>query len=116
MEITSIDLYPTRSSDRVLTYASIVFDDEFVVHNIRLIQTEEKLIVAMPNEEYDGGFRDIAHPITQDCRKKIRAALLETYEDEIGPIEEEPDSPGATDSSDERSPEAVREPDSDTET
>lgn len=95
MDITSIELYPTRSSDRVLTYASVVFDDEFVVHNIRLIDTDEKLIVAMPNEEHDGGFRDIAHPINQDCRLKIRERLLEEYEEEVEPLDENRSSESA---------------------
>ncbi|MFB6344541.1 MAG: SpoVG family protein [bacterium] len=64
---------------RVLAYASVVLDEEFVVHNIRLVETEEKVFVAMPNEEYRDGFRDIAHPISNGCRERIFKAIASAY-------------------------------------
>src|SRR5690606_41609504 len=83
---------PTRrSSDRRLrrvstegkmrAIASITFDDEFVVHDVRIIDGNNGLFVAMPSKRTsDGEFRDIAHPINSKTREKIQAAVLKEYE------------------------------------
>lgn len=66
--------------------ASITFDEEFVVHDIRVIDGNNGLFVAMPSKRTpDGEFRDIAHPINSNTRAKIQEAVLEQYrrEDEI---------------------------------
>ncbi len=60
--------------------ASITIDHEFVVHDIRVIDGNTGLFVAMPSKRTpDGGFRDIAHPITSSTRQMIQDAVLEVY-------------------------------------
>jgi stage V sporulation protein G len=61
--------------------ASITLDDEFVVHDIRVIDGNNGMFVAMPSKRTpDGEFRDIAHPITSETRDKIQAAVLAAFD------------------------------------
>lgn len=84
LEISSVRVYPVdEGNDRLLSFASVVFNEEFVVHNLRLVEADSGIIVAMPNEEYRGNFRDIAHPITNSCRQMIREAIVEEYNDHV---------------------------------
>lgn len=63
---------------------SITIDDEFVVHDIKVIDGEKGLFIAMPSRKAaDGEYRDIAHPINSDTRNKIQQIILEKYESEI---------------------------------
>ncbi|MFB9327689.1 septation regulator SpoVG [Paenibacillus aurantiacus] len=81
MQITDIRLRSTNNDGRMKAIASITFDGEFVVHDIRVIEMEGRLFVAMPSKRTpDGQFRDIAHPITPAAREKIQAAVLAEYE------------------------------------
>jgi len=62
---------------------SVTFDDEFVVHDIRIIDGQNGLFVAMPSRRTaDGQFKDIAHPINSETRAKIQDAILERYRQE----------------------------------
>ncbi len=89
LEVTSVRVYPVEEDhERLLSFASVVFNEEFVVHNLRLVKADSGLIVAMPNEEYQGSFRDIAHPITDGCRKRIREAIIDEFNRNV-PVEEE---------------------------
>jgi stage V sporulation protein G len=82
--ITSVRVYPVdEGNDRLLSFASVVFEEEFVVHNLRLVEADSGIIVAMPNEEYRGNFRDIAHPITNECRERIRREIVREYNDNV---------------------------------
>jgi stage V sporulation protein G len=95
MEVTSANVYPVDDddNDRLLAFSSVVFDDEFVVHNVRLIEADSRTIVAMPNEEFKGEYRDIAHPISNQCRDKIRQKVIEQYNEKVDGHEKvEPDS------------------------
>lgn len=84
IQVSSVRVYPVESgNDRLLAFASVVFNDEFVVHNLRLVRANSGIIVAMPNEEYRGSFRDIAHPITNSCRERIRENVIEAYNEEV---------------------------------
>lgn len=81
MEVTDVRLRRVNTEGRMLAIASITIDDEFVVHDIRVIDGNNGLFVAMPSKRTpDGEFRDIAHPITSKTREKIQAAVLEEYE------------------------------------
>ncbi len=63
---------------------SITIDEEFVVHDIKVIEGEKGLFIAMPSRKAaDGEYRDIAHPINSDTRNKIQQIILEKYESEV---------------------------------
>ena len=82
MKITDVRLRKTESDDnRMKALVSITFNDEFVVHDIRVIEGNNGLFVAMPSKRTpDGEFRDIAHPINQGARERIQSMILAEYE------------------------------------
>lgn len=80
MEVTDVRLRRVASEGRMRAIASITMDQEFVVHDIRVIDGNNGLFVAMPSKRTpDGEFRDIAHPINSGTRAKIQDAVLEEY-------------------------------------
>lgn len=81
MEVTDVRLRRVQTEGRMRAIASITLDNEFVVHDIRVIDGNTGLFVAMPSKRTpDGEFRDIAHPINSDMRTKIQQAVLTAYE------------------------------------
>ncbi|OXS73633.1 septation regulator SpoVG [Domibacillus enclensis] len=81
MEITDIRLRRIQTDGRMRAIASITFDREFVIHDIRVIEGNNGLFVAMPSKRTpEGEFRDIAHPINSGTRGKIQDSVLEEYE------------------------------------
>lgn len=61
---------------------SVTFDNEFVVHDIKIVEGERGLFIAMPSRKTPAGeFRDIAHPINSDTRKTIQEAILNAYQE-----------------------------------
>lgn len=81
MEITDVRLRRVNTEGRMRAIASITIDNEFVVHDIRVIDGNNGMFVAMPSKRTpDGEFRDIAHPITSSTREKIQVAVLAEYE------------------------------------
>ena|SRR5690625_3312633 len=80
MEVTEVRLRRVNTEGRMRAIASITFNDEFVVHDIRVIDGNNGLFVAMPSKRTpDGEFRDIAHPINSNTRAKIQEAVLAEY-------------------------------------
>lgn len=80
MEVTDVRLRKVDTDGRMRAIASITIDDEFVVHDIRVIDGNEGLFVAMPSKRTpDGEFRDVAHPINSNARTKIQDAVLAAY-------------------------------------
>lgn len=80
MEVTDVRLRRVNTEGRMRAIASITFDEEFVIHDIRVIDGNNGLFVAMPSKRTpDGEFRDIAHPINSTTRSKIQDAVLEEY-------------------------------------
>ena len=80
MEVTDVRLRRVNTEGRMRAIASITLDQEFVVHDIRVIDGNNGLFVAMPSKRTpDGEFRDIAHPINSNTRNKIQEAVLEAY-------------------------------------
>ncbi|TDL30425.1 septation protein SpoVG [Jeotgalibacillus sp. S-D1] len=94
MEVTDVRLRRVSTDGRMRAIASITLDNEFVVHDIRVIDGNNGLFVAMPSKRTpDGEFRDIAHPINSSTREMIQAIVLEEYErvgeaQEVGQLEE----------------------------
>lgn len=81
MNITDVRLKKVNTEGKMKAIASITIDDAFVVRDIRVIEGQNGLFVAMPSRKTpDGEFRDIAHPITQDARELIQTAILKEYE------------------------------------
>ncbi|MGG0644360.1 septation regulator SpoVG [Sporosarcina gallistercoris] len=80
MQVTNVRLRKIETNGRMRAIASITFDEEFVVHDIRIIEGNDGLFVAMPSKRTpDGEFRDVAHPINPASRTKIQEAVLEAY-------------------------------------
>ncbi len=81
MEITSVSVHKIeKENSRMKGIASVVIDDSFAVHDIRIIQGEDKLFIAMPSRKTaTGDYRDIAHPINHDVRKLFEDAILDEY-------------------------------------
>ncbi|PKR77499.1 septation protein spoVG [Halalkalibacillus sediminis] len=80
MQVTDVRLRRVNTEGRMRAIASITLDEEFVVHDIRVIDGNNGLFVAMPSKRTpDGEFRDIAHPINSDTRSKLQEAVLEEY-------------------------------------
>ncbi|WP_391118831.1 septation regulator SpoVG [Psychrobacillus sp. L3] len=90
MEVTDVRLRKVLSDGRMRAIASITLDNEFVVHDIRVIDGNAGLFVAMPSKRTpEGEFRDIAHPINSGTRTKIQEAVLYAYHLSGEPEEEE---------------------------
>lgn len=80
MEVTDVRLRRVQTEGRMRAIASITLDDEFVIHDIRVIDGNTGLFVAMPSKRTpDGEFRDIAHPINSNTRNKIQEIVLEAF-------------------------------------
>lgn len=81
MEVTDIRLRRIQSDGRMRAIVSVTFDEAFVIHDIRVIEGNSGLFVAMPSKRTpEGEFRDIAHPINSGTREKIQSAVLGEYE------------------------------------
>lgn len=89
MNITDVRVRPMDKADsNMKAVASITIDGEFVVHDIKVIQGNDKLFIAMPSKkDGNGDFKDIAHPINTATRTKIQEAVLAKYEEVIGSTE-----------------------------
>ena len=83
MQITDVRLRKVNSENRMLkAVVSITMDEEFVVHDIKVIEGEKGLFIAMPSKKaMDGEYRDIAHPINSGTRERIQKLILEKYEE-----------------------------------
>ena len=81
MEITDVRLRKVNSENRMKAVASVTFDNEFVIHDIKVIESQNELFMAMPSKKTPNGeFKDIAHPINKETREKIQTAILEAYD------------------------------------
>lgn len=84
MEITDIRIRKILPQGRLRGIISITLDDLFAVHDIKVVQGDERLFVAMPSRCDDNGvYRDIVHPITPAARNEIECEILSAYQREI---------------------------------
>lgn len=81
MKITSVNVRKIeKENSRIRGIASVVLDDCFAVHGIRIIEGDAGLFIAMPSRKTNNDeYRDIAHPITSECRKMFEDAIIEEY-------------------------------------
>lgn len=85
MEVTDVRIRKIESEGKMKAVASITFDNEFVVHDIKVIESQNGLFIAMPSRKApDGEFRDIAHPINASTREKIQSAILGKFDAQPG--------------------------------
>ena len=83
MQITDIRIRKVDKDGKMKAVVSITIDDAFVVHDIKIIEGEKGLFIAMPSKKTaDGEYRDIAHPIKTETRNRIQKMILERYEQE----------------------------------
>ena len=84
MEITDVRVRKVTKEGKLKAVVSITMDDEFVVHDIKVIEGEKGLFIAMPSKKSaDGEYRDIAHPITSGTRDRIQTLVLKKYEEAL---------------------------------
>ena len=84
MQITDIRVRRIVKEGKMKAVVSITLDDEFVVHDIKVIEGENGLFIAMPSKKAsDGEYRDIAHPINSTTRDAMQAQILEAYENAL---------------------------------
>lgn len=93
MQITDVRVRKIATEGKMKAIVSVTFDDEFVVHDIKVIEGQNGLFIAMPSRKTpDGEFKDIAHPINTHTREKIQNAILAEYEKVKSDEEEAKDS------------------------
>lgn len=92
MNITDVRVRRVAKEGKMKAVVSITIDEEFVVHDIKVIEGEKGLFIAMPSRKAtDGEYRDIAHPINSETRERIQGIILEKYEQVLAeePVEAE---------------------------
>lgn len=100
MDITDIRIRRIDSEGKMKAVVSVTFDNEFVVHDIKIIESQNGLFIAMPSRKTPSGeFRDIAHPIHSEARSNIQSAILERYQTML--VEEQTDGVSNSDTEEE---------------
>ena len=84
MQITDVRIRKVEKEGKMNAVVSITIDEELVVHDIKIIEGEKGLFIAMPSRKAaDGEYRDIAHPINSGTRERIQKLILEKYEETL---------------------------------
>ena len=90
MQITDVRVRKVTKAGKMKAIVSITLDNEFVVHDIKVIEGEKGLFIAMPSKKSaDGEYRDIAHPINSDTRDAIQRTILDSYAKALEESDEE---------------------------
>ncbi|MCR5295352.1 MAG: septation regulator SpoVG [Lachnospiraceae bacterium] len=98
MNITDVRVRKVTKEGKMKAVVSITIDDEFVVHDIKVIEGEKGLFIAMPSRKAtDGEYRDIAHPINSGTRNEIQKIILTKYEETLAREEAEAEAASAED-------------------
>lgn len=80
MTITEVKVYPAKESGRLKAYATVVFDNCFIVRDLKIIEGHKGFFVSMPSRRRnDGTFRDIVHPLNSETRKLIEDGIINEY-------------------------------------
>lgn len=80
MEITEVKVFPVDDGGRLKAYATLVFDDCFIIRDLKVIQGDQALFVSMPSRrKKDGSFRDIVHPLNAEMRSKVEESIIKEY-------------------------------------
>lgn len=90
MQITDVRVRKLTKEGKMRAVVSVTFDNEFVVHDIKVIEGDKGLFIAMPSKKAaDGEYRDIAHPINSETRDKLQQMILERFEQTMAEEETE---------------------------
>jgi stage V sporulation protein G len=80
MEITDVKIRTIEGNEKLKAYATVIFDDALVIHNIKIISSDEGLFIAMPSRKMTNGeFKDVVHPISKDFRDLLTRNIIEQY-------------------------------------
>lgn len=80
MKITEVKVYPAKESGRLKAYATVVFENSFIVRDLKIIEGHKGLFVSMPSRRRkDGTFRDIFHPVNSNARNDIEQCILAEF-------------------------------------
>src|SRR3990170_4708300 len=80
MQITEVKVFPAKESGRLKAYATIVFDNSFIVCDLKVIEGNKGLFVSMPSRRRkDGTFRDIVHPLNSEMRSMIEETVIKEF-------------------------------------
>ena len=80
MEITDIRIRKVEAEGKLKAYVTVTFDESFVVHNVKVIEGDNGIFIAMPSRKTrKGEFKDVAHPINTDFRNKMQEQILDSY-------------------------------------
>ncbi len=94
MKITDIRVRKVAKQGKMRAVVSVTFDNEFVVHDIKVIEGDRGLFIAMPSKKSaDGEYRDIAHPINSDMRGLLQTQILEAFDKASEEADEAPEAP-----------------------
>lgn len=81
MEITEVKVFPAKDGGRLKAYVTIVFDNSFIIRDLKVIEGHKGLFVSMPSRKRkDGTFRDIVHPLNSETRKQIENQIIVEYQ------------------------------------
>ena len=84
MEITDVRVRRVNKEGKMRAIVSVTIDDEFAVHDIKVIEGDNGVFIAMPSRKTPNGeFRDIAHPINSAAREKLQSAILKSYQEAL---------------------------------
>lgn len=84
MEISEVKIFLVENGGRLKAYATLVFDDCFIVRDLKVIEGDTALFVSMPSRRRkDGSFRDIVHPLNSDTRTKVEESIIKEYNNVI---------------------------------
>jgi stage V sporulation protein G len=84
MEITEVKVFPVTDGEKLKAYATIVFDNAFIIRDLKVIEGLKGLFVSMPSRKRkDGTFRDVVHPLNPETRRMIEERVVAAYKDAI---------------------------------
>ncbi len=88
MDITDIRIRKVSADGKLKAYVTVTFDDSFVVHNVKIIEGENGVFIAMPSRKTKSGeYKDVAHPINTSFRTRLQNRILQEYEKEEDAVE-----------------------------
>ncbi len=91
MEITEVRVYPVDDNEKLKAFVTVTFEDVFVVRDLKIINGNNGLFVAMPSKKCrDGSFKDTAHPLTNDFRKTLEDKVLSEYDEQLNQVSPQP--------------------------